>query len=331
MQMENEHNTKKLLDEYFMTRPVTTVKKIKGQIDRPELYEYEQKIGKSLVEMNSNEIAEMLTTFCNKSFSSNTYKLSYRSYDTLLSILRDFFNWYIDNYEIIKNPCNDKKIKGINAISLFNNSENVFTKEAMENAISKIRESQIVEYADYLETVIRMFYEGVPEAIEIVNLKKDDINHDKKTMKIRGREIQMSDRLYDLLCRVNRMESIPAHRGDYILLPYKNSYFKFPTREKFRYELEKRPPEYWGGHISRILNRELKNKLGININARTIYLLGFYDFLVRKCGEEGAKELILSVRDSEKTKKLMDIAHEYGIIEQNVTTLKKILIPFISG
>lgn len=324
-------DTASLLDEYFTTRPETTAKKIRGQIDRPELYAYEKEIGKPLVDMESQEIAEMIKTFSNKSFSNKVYKMSYRTYDTLLSILRDFFNWYIDNYEVIKNPCNDKKIKGRNVVALFADDVKIFDKDAMEEAIERIRNDQIEEYADYQEAIIRMFYEGFPEAIDIVNLKEDDINHEKKTAIVKGREIQLSDRLYELLVKINRMDEYPAHRGSYLLLSYRGSYFKFPTRAKFEKEFNDRPPEYWAGHISRLFNRDIKNKLDININARTLYLRGFYDCMVNKVGQEETDRLIMSIRNSDDSRKIMSLAEEYGVVEQNVTTLKKVLMPFVSN
>ena len=324
-------DTASLLDEYFTTRPETTAKKIRGQIDRPELYAYEKEIGKPLVDMESQEIAEMIKTFSNKSFSNKVYKMSYRTYDTLLSILRDFFNWYIDNYEVIKNPCNDKKIKGRNVVALFADDVKIFDKDAMEEAIERIRNDQIEEYADYQEAIIRMFYEGFPEAIDIVNLKEIDINHEKKTAIVKGREIQLSDRLYELLVKINHMDEYPAHRGSYLLLSYRGSYFKFPTRAKFEKEFNDRPPEYWAGHISRLFNRDIKNKLDININARTLYLRGFYDFMVDAVGKEETDRLIMSIRNSDDSRKIMSLAEEYGVVEQNVTTLKKVLMPFVSN
>lgn len=320
-----------LLNEYFETRPKTTVKKIRGQIDRPELYSYEKAIGKSLVEMDSQEIAEMIKTFTNKTHVNKVYRMSYRTYDSLLSMIRDFFNWYIDNYEIIKNPCNDKKIKGRNVLSLFSDDVEIFDKNAMEKVIERIRNDQIEEYADYQETIIRLFYEGFPEAIDIVNLKEEDINHKKKTAKVRGREIQLSDRLYELLVKIHSMDEYPARRGNYLLLSYRGSYFKFPTRMKYENEFNERPPEYWAGHIGRVFNRDIKNRLDININARTLYLRGFYDFMVNSVGQEETDRLIMSIRNSDDSRKIMKLAEEYGVVEQNVTTLKKVLMPFVSN
>lgn len=325
-------DTATLLNEYFATRPESTVRKIRGQIDKPELYAYEKEIGKSLVDMSPEEIAGMIRSFINKQNISSTYKISYRTYDSLLSFFRDFFNWYIDNYEVIKNPCNDKKIKGRNAVALFaDEKEDTFNKSKMEEIISRIRNSQIEEYADYEEAIIRMFYEGFPEALDIVNLKEKDINHKKKTAIVGGREIQLSDRLYELLVKIHNMESIPAHRGSYLMLSYDDSYFKFPTRERYKDEFNERPPEYWAGHISRVFNRDIRNKLDLNINARTLYLRGFYDYLVKQIGQEETDRLVLSYRNSDDTRKIMALAKDYGIAEQNVTILKKVLLPFVEN
>ena len=329
MSME-KFNTHDLIDEYFKTRPETTVRKIRSQIDRQELYDYERKIDKPLVDMDAMEIAEMIKTFTNKSFSKKVYKVSFRTYDTILSFLRDFFNWYIDNYKVIKNPCNDKRIKGRNVLHMFADSTDVFTKDSMEEAIVQIRNSQIEEYADYQEAIIRMFYEGFPESIDIVNLKEGDVNKEKKTAIVRGREIQLSDRLYELLHKINMMETYPAYRGDYLMMSYRGSYFKYPTREKFKNEFNERPPEYWASYISRVFNRDIKIKLDININARTLSLRGFYDYVVENYGQEETDRMIMSVRSPEDAKKLMAAADQYGIQEQNVTTLKKLLMQFVA-
>lgn len=327
--MTKGENTKVLLDEYFNTRPESTARKIRGQIDRDELYEYEKKIGKQLVGMDCFEIADMLKTFSNKTFTTKVYKMSFRTYDTLLSILRDFFEWYIDNYKIIKNPCNDKRIRGRNVMSLFSDNDETFTKEAYEGLIKKIRDSQIPEHADYQESIMRLFYEGFPETLDIVKMVDDDINHKKKTVIVRGRELQLSDRLYALLVKINNMEEYPAYRGSYTMISCNNSYFKFPTRPSNKEEALQRPPEYWAGHISRLFNRDIKIKFDVNINARTLYLRGFYDYVVKQVGQEVADRLIYSIRSSEDTKKLMEIAYDYGITEKNVTILKKMLLPFI--
>lgn len=322
-------DTRELLYEYLETRPESTAKKIRGQFDKQELYDYEKEINKPLVDMDAIEVAGMIKAIMVGS-SSPKKNFSYRTYTSLLSFFRDFFDWYIDNYEVIKNPCNDKRIKGSNAADLLGESDIIFTKEDLSDVITRISDyTSNGEYADYQEAIVRLFYEGFPESIDIVNLKEGDIDHKKKTAIVRGREIQLSDRLYELLKRINSMEEMPAYRGSYEMMSYRGSYFKFPTREKFKDIFDERNPEYWGMYISRVIGREVNSKLEKKINGRLLYLRGFYDFIVEKYGQEETDRLILSARVPEDTKKLMDAAEEYGVVEKNSTTMKEFLRQFV--
>ena len=58
---------------------------------------------------------------------------------------------------------------------------------------------------------------------------------------------------------------------------------------------------------------------------------GFYDYMVNKVGQEETDRLIMSIRNSDDSRKIMSLAEEYGVVEQNVTTLKKVLMPFVSN
>ena len=327
---DGKFDTERLLNEYFATKPENLAKRTKSQVSRKELYEYERKLDKPLVEMNSEEIANMIFSFKNNSRSGNKYKMSLRIFDQALSILRGFFDWYIDNYKVIKNPCNDKKIKGINALNFADESSMTFTKESMEEAIAEIRSDKIDEYADYDEAIIRMFYEGFSQSLEIVNLKETDVNREKHTVTSRGREWKLSDRLFELLEKLNKMEEIPAYHGYYLFLSYRGSYFKFPTRETFREEFEERTPEYYGAYISRVFNKDIRSKLKNNINARMIYLRGFYDYIVSRIGEEETNKMILAFRDADANMRMEKFAREYNIIDQNTTSIKRALVPFVA-
>lgn len=320
-------NTEELLCGYFETKPATTVRKIRSQIDRPELYEYERKLNKPLVHMDVLEIADMLLTFTNANYKDRKYKMSYRTYDAVISNLRGFFEWYIDNVEVIKNPCNDKRIKGINKTEIIKDVNEVFTKEKMEELITNIRNDSLEENADYIEAIIRMYYEGFSESRDIVSMKCDDVNHDERSVFVRGRKIMLSDRLYSLLVKIHDMAEFPAYRGNYVMVSYNDSYFKFPTRE--RYKDEDRDIEFYIGYISRVLIKELKTKRHLNINARTFYLLGFYNFIQEKAGKEHSKELITAYKNSEYADEIAQYAAAYNLAESNTTAIKGMLLPFV--
>ena len=53
-------DTRELLYEYLETRPESTAKKIRGQFDKQELYDYEKEINKPLVDMDAIEVAGMI-------------------------------------------------------------------------------------------------------------------------------------------------------------------------------------------------------------------------------------------------------------------------------
>lgn len=321
-------NTAELLDQYYATKPQSTVEKTRAQIDRPELYRYEQKINKPLVEMDCLEIIDMLKSFNNANYSEKQYKMSYRTYDFLISTLRGFFDWYIDNVQVIKNPCNDKRIKGSAKIKYLKDEEQkTFNKEDMEQIIQDIRNDLIEQYADYLETIIRLHYEGCADSTEIVKIKNSDVNHKRKSVMIRGQEKILSDRCYKLFKKVHNMTDYPAFRGSYIMVDCDDSYMKFPTRAS--YKGTDRNIDFYSNYLSRTLIKEIKTKRKLNINARTLYLLGFYDYLVNRVGEEKTKEIITTSKDSELTRELLEYAQDYNLTERNSTSIRNLLMQFV--
>ena len=86
--------TKEYLNRYLATRPEKTSQKIRSMIDRHEVYDYEDKIGKSIFEMSVDEIIDMMKTFRRRGAQKS--KLSTKTYDVICSLFRSFFSWYID-------------------------------------------------------------------------------------------------------------------------------------------------------------------------------------------------------------------------------------------
>lgn len=314
--------TKELFEQYFTSeRPDLTAAKIRGQVDRKELYEYEKKINKQLVDMDAMEIFGLLKSIIVK--DGVTYNIPYKTYDIMLVILRDFFNWYIKNYKVIINPCYDKRIRGKNVVKLFEGEREIFTKEAYEHIIKTIQEKQHVEeYAIYQECVVRMFYEGFSEPVDIVSLKELDGNE----VLINGRYHTLSDRLVYLMHRIHEMEYYPAYRGQYVMIHYNGSYMKFPTRKY--YEEGERTEYHWCAHINRIINREIKAKYGLNVNARLLYLRGFYDWCIKSIGKE-LLDNIISDKAKDKQHILAELANKYGVREKNISSIKKSLTIFV--
>lgn len=326
--LESKFKTKEYLEEYMKTKPVSSVTKTKYQLDRPELYDYEKEIDKPLYYMNVDEIIELLNRLTNKRYKADGVKISFRTYDVIVSNLRGFFEWYIENVELIRNPCSNKRLKGQNIMSELFDYGWVLTKKEIDDAIQKIRNDRTENTADYFEAIILLHYEGFPTSLDIVNFKETDLNHETHTAFLNGACIHLSDRLYELLVKINAKTEIPFAKGVYLFLSYHNSYFKFTTFRSREDSFQEREPEYHANHLSRILNKDINEYFDIKINARMIYLCGFYDWLVSEIGKEETNRLILSYRSSSDAKKIMDLAQRYGVIEKNVTNIKKGLKPY---
>lgn len=322
--------TKKLFDMFFEGKDYDVVRKTRPQIDRPEVYEYEKKIGKQLVEMDVDELFEMILSFNgNRKFNNANYSIGYTSFNQIASYYRSLFNFYIDNVEVIKNPFNDKRMRGTEATKRLAQGKDPFTKEMLDDVIRKLH-ADIDEYrAEYLECILLMFYDGFVSAPEIVSLKEDMIDFKNHTVRLPGRTIKLSDRCFELLQKINGSSVLTGHRGDYEMVSYHGSYFKFCVRPKRVGDFQERDEAEVANLINREISKRIKAEYGIDINYRLVYFLGFVDFIKEQYGEERCKELILAVRDPEATKDLLNVARMYGVTIDNVTLLKKQLRPFI--
>ena len=59
-------STQELLDMYYASVAGTSAEKTRVQIDRPELYAYEIKIGKELIDMDVDDLFGLIIEFRNK-------------------------------------------------------------------------------------------------------------------------------------------------------------------------------------------------------------------------------------------------------------------------
>ncbi len=321
--------TKQLFDEYYADWDEVKAKKIRPQVDRPEVYIYEEKIGKQLIDMDVDELFEMLLTFKNNSSNKPGYVINYNSFNQISSEFRGIFNYYIDHYEIIKNPWYDKRMRGVQATERLAKNKEAFTWRNVEEAIENVRDEYEEARANYIESIILLFYAGFAKAEEIVRLKESDIDIRNKLIRLPGRTIRMSDRCAELLQYVHHMDSIPAMHGDYVLVPWNGSYFKFIIRPSQMPVFDSRPVTEVANFLNRMLVERVKNRFGSDINPRMLYLLGFYDSLVARYGKDRAQQMILSVRNREDANDLRNHAAYYGLVTENVSHLKRMLRPFL--
>lgn len=326
-------DTKEVFDLYFKDIPYDTARKSRPQVDRPEVYAYEAELGKQIFDMDVEELFGLLLSFNkNREFGDSNFSISYGSYDQIASTYRSIWNFYIDNIEIIRNPWNDKKMRGTAATKRLAESKKAFTYDIIERVLSRIRqdyEDTNYDYGKYLECLILLFYNGFAEAQEIVLLKEDAINFKTHEVRLPGRTIHLSDRCFELLEYVHSLNEIGTLRGSYAAVPYQDGYFKIAIRAKEIETFQEKSLVEVGAILTRKITMNIRKKYGVDINYRIIYLLGFYDYIVSRAGEERTKELVTSVRNSADAQELMKYAKEYGVVAENVSYIKKLLRPFI--
>ena len=320
--------TKELLDRFFSEVYGGREHIYQNRLDNAKLYAYEAEIGKPLCQMNTAEVKELLFRLSNNDFGKGKVNIAYRTYAGTLVLMKGFFDWYIENVEVIRNPCNGKDLTASTNMAEFVDIDDLMTPEHMENAIRKIREERAEITADYWEAIIRMFYEGFPNALAITRCKTTDIDHELKTARLELVTIQLSHRLYELLKIINERDKMPFAKGYCALLSYHDSYFKFPVLKKRIEVYEELPETEFSGHITRVLNKDIRPYFDVTVNARILYYRGFYDWLCRKMGANEVKRIAAIDKDYIKSGVLSKFAREYGIVDKNVSSIKNALMPY---
>lgn len=318
--------TKALMDEYFENKYPSGDEKMENmrnktrpQIDRPELYEYEKKIGKQLTEMDADELFEMIFSF----------NIGYRTYKQIISMYRALFRYYIENYRAIPNPFESTKMNGKAVTQRFLETNEPLSWERVEDIIRQIKEYYTYERANYLECIILLFYNGFPDAQEIAKLSENQIDFKNRVVKVRGRLITLSDRCFELLTYVHGLDIIKGWRTDFFVRSWRGSYFKYIIRQTEEASFDSRTLREIGNLINRKISININKQFNTSINYRNLYLLGFYDSMVEQYGEDRVKEMVLSVRDPITTNELREAAVKYNIETTNITEIRESLKQFI--
>lgn len=329
--------TKEILDGYYESIKGEYAGNTRPRIDKPELYAYEEKLGKRFIDMDVDELFGLLIEFGNKrSGEEIEYMIAHSSYDQMSTLFRSIFNWYIDNVEIIKNPFNDKRMRGRMATERLTQGRKAFNWGVVEDIIKKVHEDKSEDYADYIELIILMYYNGFSKAEEIVMLQEKMIDRKNHAVWLPGKTIHLSNRCYMLLEKFHQQDIIATWRRKYDLVSWHKSYFKFIVSRSRENKLgddiiniDERSKSDMCDMINRALAIAINNKYNVKINYSILYWLGFYDFIVKKYGEEITHKILTSYRDSDDVAMLMSAAREYGVGIDNVTHLKRYLRPFI--
>lgn len=320
----------KALDEYSGEFGEKKIAKIKYDMYRPEVDEFEEKTGKRFIRMNSDEAIEFITNLR----SEKVAKYSVTTIMYYVSRFRNFWDWYIENYEYIRNPFDDRRLTAANLAKAYADNKDKLSVERLNQIIVDVRRVFHGERGEYTECLILLYYEGFSEASEIALLQEKDINFDTREIRLPGRTIKLSERCFELLLRVNRMEHIATERK-IKMVSWRNGFFKYPVRKREEINIDEREPIEIQKLLNKFLTTDLFNQFGYSLRYRDLYLLGFYNFLVNKHGKEKTSELIETMsRNASKSemarrkKELVDSAREYGLVYTKIDAIKKSLLIF---
>lgn len=322
-------STTELLDNYFASIENTPAVKQRPVIDKPELYAYEQQIGKELIDMDVDDLFGLINEINNKKNGKEIpFMTAHYSFDHLTVLLRAIFNFYIDTVEPIKNPLYDKRMRGKEATKRLAQDKITLRFDYIQNIIDKVhRDANSEDRADYVELIMLMYYSGFENAEEIVNLKGDEINHRNRTVTLPGRTVQLTDRCYELLQKFDGIDELNEWRT-YFLTTYRGGYFKFIVQKKQLDNFDNRDFRSVCNMLNRQISIMVNQPYNTKINYSILYWLGFYDYVVKKYGEQKTNSMLLSFRNSDDVTRLMSCAREYGIKVNNISHLKRFLRPF---
>lgn len=327
--------TEQLMKEYFaeQERQGKDVRRNQSQLDRPEVYAYEQKIGKQLVEFDADEILEMISTFQNKknkfAYAEEGPKMSANSYKRYISGYKQIFLFYVKHHELVRSPYDDPKLKGINIHIHRAESRDRLTWEKVEGILNRLSTKYEYERACYFELIIRLFYDGFANAQEIINMKEADINTRRREVTVPGRIVRLSERTYQLLQENHKATQMDVHRTKMDMMSWHGSYMKFFVHNGRVSDFSAIDAISVARKITVPISSTIPKDFGISLSFRRLYLLGFYDYLVRNTSEERAKEMILAKSSPAAQEEFMALVDAYPVITDNVFVLKQSLVEFI--
>lgn len=326
--------TQELMNQFFSEQPESYQKKVRPQVDRTELYAYEIEIGKQLIDMDVDELFGMLQTFRDsRGGGSAGDKSIVKSYSQIASCYREIFEYYMDHYGItIRNPWFDKRMKGVAATNRLKIGTEPFTKQKLNEIIDKVQakySSVNPERADYIELILLLFYNGFANPKEVIQLRENDIDFRTKSIALPGRIAELSSRCFSLLTHIHGLDVIAGGVYPLKFESWHGSYFKFCIRLSNIDTFQSKTENDMATIINQKISRDVARTFNVEINYRKLYYLGVYDFIVKKVGEDTAKELINSYRDKALSKQLEIIVQEYGTQYDNISQLKKILMDYI--
>ena len=309
--------------------------KQRSLIDRKELYQYEEEIGKSIFEMNADDIIGFLSNY--RTILDKTVPVKFGGLHHVTSILRAFFNFYINHKDgqLIENPMKDKRFWASNMCGILYGADSnsptrqMRSRKDLDDFIAFLYAEDIPDdRAIYYHCICQLFYCGVPSAKYIVLLKEEHIDLNNKIIYIGERRIHLTDICVKLLQAVHKMSKMSGNdKTSYVMCHYHDGYFKFPVMTSFVDNFDSRSIVDVQSGITRKMRRAFL-EFQMDANVYDVFMLGFYDYIVREHGVEKTNKMINTRGNREYTQTLYDCARKYGIKVSKPDHIKTNLLRF---
>lgn len=324
-------NTREIMEDFIASfNEPHNVRKRRGQLEKPEVFDYEQKLGKQVFDMNAQELLDMIRTFkTNKSGTPTRFQV--QTYASFASIWRALFDYYARNHKIILNPWNEKAMRGSRALEYLFQDRRPFSFAELQRSIDRVYEQCSVERGKYVECFAMMFYDGFATLPDLVSFNRDMINFPRREIRFENKTIQLSDDTFKLLNFNNAQTELISGRVTLAMTSWHDSYFKIAIRRSFAEDFQKVPANMIGSKISSSFSHMLKDDDGATIGYRTIYMLGRYDAMVKHFGKEETDAFIINAASSSiRADEFYSVLESYGAdFKGNPSKFKQDMLQFV--
>jgi len=316
-------STREIIDGFYEGSGLSQsrIANVKKFVDIPILFEYERSIGKELVDMDQDEFIYLIRALLTKSLKPDAKaQIIMSDYKYVRTCLISICEWYSFNVEPIIIWLRSPELKGTKGfMRVLEISTKPVTWQDFDNIFADMRKNGMNDRADYTELITGLFYCGFNSLGEVIHLNEQDINLRAEIITLPGRTVKVSSRIISLLQKNHKATEYQTARRTVYMRSWRNSYLHFVVEPRLEDDFDNREESVIAIALNKLLSEYIRNGYGLKTTYKNIFWLGCYDYIVKKCGKERARELILSVRNSDDITELMSYAVEFGVAPYSIS------------
>ena len=320
--------TREVLDNFYQEYDKNVVSIVKTMVDKPFLFEYENQIGKQLVEMDEDQLIGLIDLILHhKQNQDDSSYLAMQSYNNIRNALYLVYESYIAIHPM-RNPFRSAKLKKENVRKQLMQNKKPFTMDVVNDLISQMRLEYGEEQAEYLELLMLLFYSGFQNYAEIINFAPHQLNQKTKTVALVGRTITLTDRCFYLLNKFNTLSYI---HGKYKVFQTANWHGNLFPYMLTGYYVDKFQ-EYDETNVRRVLMQHYSYYIlqphKVKIPHQRMYYLGIYDRMVSRYGLALTLDMIYNTTDKYPDQ-WNQIRIDSGLTQKTFASFQDALLTFV--